>query len=58
MKMSLADTYDLFMFSVISIGVFVGYIGMWNLYPDRRNRIIAALIFGCLWIAQARIADE
>jgi hypothetical protein len=58
MGMSLASTYDLTIFTVVSLGVVIGYAGFWHLYPDWRRRGIGAVVFLCLGIAEARIADE
>jgi hypothetical protein len=56
--MSLANTYDLIVFTVISSGILIGYSGFWQLYPKWRLREIGAVVFFCLAIAEARIADE
>lgn len=56
--MSLADTYDIVIFAVIASGLLIGYAGFWNLYPDRQLRGIGAVVFLCLGIAEAKVADE
>ncbi len=56
--MSIASTYDLVIFTVVSSGILIGYAGFWRLYPDWRRRGIGAVVFLCLGIAEARIADE
>jgi hypothetical protein len=55
---SIANTYDLVIFAVISSGILIGYAGFWHLYPGRRLRGIGVAVFLCLGIAEARIADE
>lgn len=55
---SLANTYDIVIFAVISSGLLIGYAGFWNLYPDRQLRSIGAVVFLCLGIAEAKVADE
>jgi hypothetical protein len=54
----LANTYDLLIFTVIFFVILIGYAGFWQLYPDPRLRPIGTLIFICLGIAEAEIADE
>jgi hypothetical protein len=56
--MSIANTYDIVMFGVICSGILIGYAGFWHLYPDRQLRRIGAIVFLCLGIAEARVADE
>jgi hypothetical protein len=56
--MSIANTYDIVMFAVISAGILIGYTGFWHLYPDQRLRGIGVAVFLCIGIAEARIADE
>lgn len=56
--MSIANTYDIVMFAVISSGILIGYAAFWHLYPDRRLRGIGAAVFLCLGIAEAKVADE
>ena len=55
--MSLADTFDLTEFIVISSGILIGYAGFWRLYPDRWARWVGAVVFLCLGIAQAIVAN-
>jgi hypothetical protein len=55
---SLANTYDLIIFAVISSGILIGYAGFWHLCPGRRPRAIGAAVFLCLGVAEARVADE
>jgi hypothetical protein len=55
---SLANTYDLVIFAVVTSGILIGYAGFWHLYFDWRLRGIGAIVFLCLGIAEARIADE
>jgi len=55
---SLADTYDILIFAVISSGLLIGYAGFWNLYPDRQLRGIGAAVFLCIGIAGAAVADQ
>jgi hypothetical protein len=54
---SLADTFDLTEFIVISSGILIGYAGFWRLYPDRWARWVGTVVFLCLGIAQATVAD-
>ena len=56
--MSLANAYDLTILVVISSGLVIGYAGFWHMYPDWRRRLLSAVVFLCLGIAEARIADE
>jgi hypothetical protein len=55
---SIANTYDIVTFAVISSGIMIGYAGFWHLYPDRRLHGIGAVVFLCLAIVEARVADE
>jgi hypothetical protein len=55
--MSLANAFDLTAFSVVSIGVLIGYGAFWHLYPDRRLRWVGACVFLCLGLAEAKVAD-
>jgi hypothetical protein len=56
--MSLARTYDLTILTVVSSAIVIGYAGFWCLYPDWRRRALGVVVFLCLGIAEARIADE
>jgi hypothetical protein len=55
--MSLADTFDLTEFMVISSGILIGYAGFWRLYPDRWARWVGVVVFLCLGLAEATVAD-
>jgi hypothetical protein len=54
---SLADTYDLTVFSVISVGIMIGYAGFWRLHPNQRLRWVGGAVFLCLGLAEAAVAD-
>ena len=54
---SLAATFDLTVFAVISLGVLVGYAGFWRLYPDERLLWVGIGTFLCLGLAEAMVAD-
>lgn len=56
-RMSLADTFDLIAFALISLGVMIGYAGFWKLCPDQRARWVGAAVFLCLGLAEAKVAD-
>jgi hypothetical protein len=55
---SIANSYDLVILAVISLGILVGYAGFRKLFSDRRIRLIGVAMFLCLAIAEAAIADE
>jgi hypothetical protein len=55
--MSLADTFDLTEFVVISSGILIGYAGFWRLYPDRWARWFGTVVFLCIGLAEAIVAD-
>jgi hypothetical protein len=55
---SIANSYDLVILAVISLGILIGYAGLWKLFSDRRLRLIGVAVFLCLAIAEAGIADE
>ncbi len=55
--MSLADAFDLTVLSVIFLGILTGYAGFWRLFPDKKVRWVGALVFLCLGLAEAKVAD-
>jgi hypothetical protein len=55
---SLAKTYDLLILTVVSSSIVLGYAGFCCLFPDGRRRALGVLVFLCLGIAEAKIADE
>jgi hypothetical protein len=55
--MSLADTFDLTVFAVVSLGIATGYAGFWHLCPDPRARLVGAAVFLCLGVAEATVDD-
>jgi hypothetical protein len=56
--MSIANSYDLVILAVVSLGILIGYAGFWKLFSERRLRWIGVAVFFCLAIAEAGIADE
>ena len=54
---SIANSYDLVILAVISLGILIGYAGFRKLFSDRRSRLIGVAVFLCLAIAEAAIAD-
>jgi len=55
---SLADSYDALVFAVIFSTTLTGALGFWRLYPTRRALGIGTVVFLCIAIAEARVADE
>jgi hypothetical protein len=55
--MSLANTFDLSELVVISSGILIAYAGFWRLYPDRWARLLGTVVFLCLGLAEATVAD-
>jgi hypothetical protein len=54
---SIANSYDLVILAVISLGILIGYAGFRKLFSDRRLRLIGVAVFLCFAIAEAAIAD-
>ncbi len=54
----LGSTYDLTITFVVAAGLFIGYAGLWKLYPERQLRWMGVGVFLCLGIAEAREADQ
>jgi hypothetical protein len=55
---SIANSYDLVILAVISLGILIGYAGLWKLFSDPRLRLVGVAVFLCLAIAEVAIADE
>jgi hypothetical protein len=55
--LSVANTYDSVVFTVIMSAILIGFGGFCRMYPDRRARFLAAAMFLCLGLAQAKLAD-
>jgi hypothetical protein len=53
----LADTFDLTTLAVVSLGILIGYSGFWRLFPDKRARWVGSIVFLCLGLVEARVAD-
>jgi hypothetical protein len=55
--LSVANTFDSVVFTVIMSAIFIGFAGFCRLYPDRRARLLGAAMFVCVAFAQAKLAD-
>jgi hypothetical protein len=55
--MSLGRTFDFSAFTVIFIGILIGYAGFWRLYPDRQLRWVGVAVFLSLGLVEAKVAD-
>jgi hypothetical protein len=54
---SLGATFDVSVLAIIFVGLLIGYVGFWLLYPDRRLRLAGAAVFLLLGLAEAKVAD-
>ena len=54
---SLAGAFDFTELSVICLGILIGYAAFWRLFPDRQARWLGIVIFLCLGLVEARVAD-
>jgi hypothetical protein len=55
--LSVANTFDSVVLTVIVSAILIGFAGFRRLYPDRRARLLGAAMFVCLALAQAKLAD-
>jgi hypothetical protein len=55
--LTLIDTFDLSVLTVIIAGILIGFAGFWQAYPDHRLRWAGAAVFLCLGLGEARVAD-
>jgi hypothetical protein len=55
--LSVANTFDSVVLTVIVSAMLIGFAGFWRLYPDRRARLLGAVVFLCLSFAQAMVGD-
>jgi hypothetical protein len=55
--LSVANTFDSVVLTVIASATLIGFAGFCGLYPDRRARLLGAAMFVCLALAQAKLAD-
>jgi hypothetical protein len=55
--LSVANTFDSVVFTVIVSAILFGFAGFCRMYPDRRARVLGGAMFLCLGLAQAKLAD-